>query len=258
MNPPTPETFTAAQINDALEQFLEYGKDTLLNVSGKPKPGKPVGHMGYFSGMGFAARALRYLLAQRKEAPAPVNNYLHMPTLSGLPTAEIAGMRRCEKLRKDVNALIESRSGGTLEAVSSPESKIALLRAGGYLKVRLCLSFKDNTSEYHKPFPEPVPEIPIPTAEPPVSPLEDIDAKNLQAAQDLDAGKAVDGMVLKWARFSKNQPSVRDVRLIHLETYEFADAENEDLYSAINVARLLLTAKIKIKYAKPDAKVDGI
>lgn len=256
MKLPAPETFTDAQINDALVQFLKYGDDTRVPDGTDTRQVK--GHLGYFNGSGFAARALRYLLAQRQPSPFPPDNYLNMAMLSGTPNEHVAGMRRCEKLRKDVNALIESRSGGTLEAASSPEYQMALLGAGGYLKVRLCLTFKDNTSEYHKPIPELVPEIPAPLAPeyapgvpvwppscPGSPPPESTDEADLQAALDLDAGKTVDGMVIKWARPKFNYPNTWEVRLKHASSDEFEDADNNDLLVAIRICRTLLKAKLE-------------
>ncbi len=57
------ETFTKNQVIDAIKSFLEYGEKTLVidKISGEP------GHKGYFSGIGWAARCLRFHLEELKE-----------------------------------------------------------------------------------------------------------------------------------------------------------------------------------------------
>lgn len=57
------ETFTKEQMINAVRSFLEYGEETMCAFD----QSKAKGHQGYFSGSGFAARALRYLYNQLKE-----------------------------------------------------------------------------------------------------------------------------------------------------------------------------------------------
>lgn len=57
------EQFNQTQVQAAIEQFLEYGEDSFA----PEKEPKERGHRGYFSGGGWAARALRFHLAQLKE-----------------------------------------------------------------------------------------------------------------------------------------------------------------------------------------------
>jgi hypothetical protein len=57
------ETFTKVQMTNAVRSFLEYGEETMCALD----QSKAKGHQGYFSGSGFAARALRHLYNQLKE-----------------------------------------------------------------------------------------------------------------------------------------------------------------------------------------------
>ncbi len=57
------ETFNKMEIVAAVKSFLEYGEQTMCAFD----QSKATGHQGYFSGSGFAARALRYLYNQLKE-----------------------------------------------------------------------------------------------------------------------------------------------------------------------------------------------
>jgi len=67
LNQPEPEVeqFNQTQVQAAIEQFLEYGEQSFVDVDKEQSRGK--GHLGYFSGSGWAARALRFHLAQLKE-----------------------------------------------------------------------------------------------------------------------------------------------------------------------------------------------
>lgn len=60
------ETFTDEQVTCALGQWLEYGEKSYIpNHKFSDK-----GHAGYFSGVGWAARCLRYHLAKRVSGEA--------------------------------------------------------------------------------------------------------------------------------------------------------------------------------------------
>lgn len=59
------ETFTKEHMIRAVETFLDYGEETfnpylIDNITG---------HQGYFSGSGWAARAMRCLLKELKQGP---------------------------------------------------------------------------------------------------------------------------------------------------------------------------------------------
>lgn len=56
------EKFSDDQINDAIQQFLEYGQASFVGNGEMNK-----GHRGYYSGAGWAARCLAYHLRTRKE-----------------------------------------------------------------------------------------------------------------------------------------------------------------------------------------------
>jgi hypothetical protein len=56
------ETFTKEQMINAVRSFLEYGEETMCAFD----QSKAKGHQGYFSGSGFAARAMRYVYKQLK------------------------------------------------------------------------------------------------------------------------------------------------------------------------------------------------
>ena len=57
------ETFTREQIMNAVKSFIEYGENTMCAFD----QSKATGHQGYFSGSGYAARAMRFLYEQLKE-----------------------------------------------------------------------------------------------------------------------------------------------------------------------------------------------
>ena len=58
---PTGEIFPEQEINEALKAWLQYGERSLVR---EKLPGG-LGHMGYFSGSGWAARVLRDHLQHR-------------------------------------------------------------------------------------------------------------------------------------------------------------------------------------------------
>ncbi len=60
------ETFTKEQMLIAVEQFLAYGEESF---NPDKVAGKSDGHGGYFSGSGWAARALRGLQRQLDGSP---------------------------------------------------------------------------------------------------------------------------------------------------------------------------------------------
>lgn len=57
------ESFSEEQVITAIKQFLQYGEDGYRSSMIVSPPGGNC-HLGYYSGNGFAARALRYHLQQ--------------------------------------------------------------------------------------------------------------------------------------------------------------------------------------------------
>jgi hypothetical protein len=62
------EKFTAGQHLEAVKLFLDYGTKTLVR-EGMHRDSCGLGHKGYFSGIGWAARSLRSLRDHLKKPP---------------------------------------------------------------------------------------------------------------------------------------------------------------------------------------------
>lgn len=63
VEPEAPETFTDEQITFAIAAWLEYGENSYV----KEKIPGNAGHCGYFSGIGWAARCLRFHFERLKQ-----------------------------------------------------------------------------------------------------------------------------------------------------------------------------------------------
>jgi hypothetical protein len=66
--PPSPEKFTAAEHLVAVVQFIQYGEKTRV-PDNLPSSGCSLGHKGYYSGIGWAARALKSLRDHLNKPP---------------------------------------------------------------------------------------------------------------------------------------------------------------------------------------------
>lgn len=66
---PSEESFTAEQIVRTLKAWLEYGRQTYK----ADKHPDELGHTGYFSGEGFAARVLKHVIAKMERSDTEPN-----------------------------------------------------------------------------------------------------------------------------------------------------------------------------------------